>query len=138
MSCTIPLNLEQSCFLDRTCDSILALDNRIIFVASISKHGRVLETKTRENKSIEQLFEKDLEMLFMQKVLQNSMIKEFDSKLGLFQCMFVERDLMTEMLFPFRGGVFLVITKIQEYPKETARKISKLINDFFLFDEVKA
>ena len=55
------------------------------------------------------LDEKDLEMLFMQRTLQTTMITESDDKLGVFVCTITKREKFFEYTMKFGEEILLMI-----------------------------
>lgn len=132
-----PLTLERSQELADFCQSILSISKGIFFAGAINKHGRILESRLRDDWLLKNLDSKDLEMLFIQCSLQASMIKDYDIILGPARYALVERNSAVEFVFPFHLGIILVIAKPDVYPRKLAVKISKLVNEFDLLSEAK-
>ncbi len=135
--CAFLLTPERSQDVSDFCQSVLSLDRDIVFAGAINKNGRVIESKLRDDGIIKKFNSKELEMLFMQCSLRESMIKDFDTKLGSSKYTLVERDSVSELVFPFHLGIILVLMSPHIYPRKLARKISKLVNEFDLWTEAR-
>lgn len=73
----------------------------------------------------------------MQCCLCSSMMKDFDSKLGISKYTLIERDGVAEFVFPCHLGIILVITNPQINPKKLAKKISKLVYELDFWAEAQ-
>ena len=71
-------------------------------------------------------------MLYMQCMLQSSMNKEFEGKLGRLDYTLIRRESALNFIFPFSDGVIFVITDKTISIQEIGSKISKLIMEFEL------
>jgi hypothetical protein len=78
-----------------------------MLVAIINKRGRILEIQRREKFSC--LGDKELEMLFMQRTLQTTMIKESDDKLGVFAYTLTKRERFYEYTMQIDDWMLLMI-----------------------------
>ncbi|MGQ0771376.1 MAG: hypothetical protein ACT4NT_01190 [Nitrososphaerota archaeon] len=90
------------------CKKLIEFDSNIALVAIINKKGRILELQAKECLS-SQLDGKDLEMLFMQRTLQTTMIKESDAKFGIFNYTLTKREKYYEYTTQFEDGMMLVM-----------------------------
>lgn len=126
---TMLLNTRQSSELSELCETILSVDRCLLFVASVNNQGRITESKFRSDKFLSNLTEEELEMMFMQCVLQASMIKDFDGKLGPFKYSTIEREAITIFLFPFYDRIILLASEPNIHPRSLAGKISDIINN---------
>jgi hypothetical protein len=124
------LNFEQTRLLSKFCDGILLLDEHIVFVSVLSRHGRQLESKSKGDSAFMSLTRHELEHVYMQRMLQTQMIKDFDDKLGKFDAAIIEREFCVEGIFPFYDGMVLVVSSPNDNVKEVGKKITKSIKDF--------
>ncbi len=122
-----PLSFEQTKPFSKLCKDIISTDDKIAFVSIINKNGRLIESECGSSSTIENLSSNELEMLFMQRTLQTSMIRDLDDKLGKFNIALIHRESFTECVFTFYGGVILVILRSCDENNETIRKVSDLI-----------
>lgn len=104
----LPLKLEDAVRFSDFCKKLIEFDSNVALVAIINKKGRILELQVKEHFS-SQLDDKELEMLFMQRVLQTTMIKESDDKLGTFNYTLTKRKKFYEYTAEFGDGMILVI-----------------------------
>ncbi|HSA98746.1 MAG TPA: hypothetical protein VLF17_06675 [Candidatus Nitrosotenuis sp.] len=122
------ISFEQTKPFSRLCKDIISLDDKIALVSIINKNGRLVESEYGSNGIIESLSPNELEMLFMQRTLQTSMIRDLDDKLGKFSIALIQRESFTEYVFSFYGGVVLVILNSHAEKDEIIKKILKLLN----------
>ena len=132
-----PLTLERSKDVSYFCHSVLSLDRSIVFVGAINKNGRIFESSLRDDGLKTKLDAKDFEMQFMQHSLHASMMRDFDTKLGVTKFTVVEREKVSEFVFPFSLGIVLVLADPQTNPKKLAKKISKMVYELNLWLEAK-
>ena len=123
-------NLEQSLELTRLCQDILASNDRIYFGSTINKNGKYTESKFRNDRIIRNLTPQEIEMLYMQRTLQSSLIKEFDDVLGPLDLITIQRETLLEFIFPFSNGIVLVMADLDVVSRYLAKTISFLIRDF--------
>ncbi len=122
-----PLSFEQTKPFTRLCKDIISIDNKIAFVSIINKNGRLIESEYGSNDIIENLSSNELEMLFMQRTLQISMVQDLDDKLSRFRIALIQRESFTECIFSIYGGLILVILNSYTENNEIIKKISDLI-----------
>jgi len=103
-----PLSLEQSLEVSKLCQVIISLDPRIHVVSVVNKNGRILNTKLRNDSTTTNLTPQEIEMLYMQRVLQTSMSKELDAKLSELNYTISYRDFMSEIIFPLLNGIIFI------------------------------
>jgi hypothetical protein len=125
-----PLSLEQSLEISKLCQVMISLDPGIHAVTVVNKNGRILNSILRDDSTTKNLTPQESEMLFMQRVLQTSMNREFDTKLGLFHCTVSYRDKMIELIFPLLNGIIFVGADPKTPAQELIKNISKEINDY--------
>ena len=126
------LSFEQTKPFSKLCKDIISLDDKVALVSIINKKGRVIESECSENKIIENLSHNELEMLFMQRTLQTSMIQDLDDKLGKFNIAMIQRESFTEYVFSFYGGVILVILN-SHAENNIVNQVSELLNGIDAF-----
>lgn len=120
------LTLERSLEITKLCQDIFSYDH-VFFVAAINKNGRIIDSKFRNDRAFTNLSSQELEMYFMQRTLQMSLSREFDTKTFPLEYIVIERDPVVEFLFPFQNGVLIVLSKSEIIPRFLARKISFMI-----------
>ena len=125
-----PQNLERSLECNSFCKSIQEASKHVHLVSLINKSGRVIETKLRDDSLISSLDHKDFEMLFMQRTLQTSMIREHNDRLGMFNYTITIREPLSEIILPFYDGIILVIVDSNIKMKNFTQKLSKLVYEF--------
>lgn len=123
-----PLSFEQTKPFSQLCKDIISLDDKISLVSIINKNGRLIESECGPNNIIGNLSRNELEMLFMQRTLQTSMIRDLDDKLSRFNIALIQRESFTECVFSFYGGVILVILNSYAENNEIIKKVSELIS----------
>ena len=123
-------NLERNLELTRLCQDILASNDRIYFVSTINKNGKLTESKFRNERIIKNLTPQEIEMLYMQRTLQSSLNKEFDDVLGPLDFITIQRETLLEFVFPFSNGVVLVMADLDVVSRYLAKTILFLIRDF--------
>lgn len=127
MSMMNPLSFEQTKPFTKMCKDIISLDDKIAFVSILNKNGRLIESECCSDGMIKILSSSELQMLFIQRTLQTSMMKDLDNKLGKFNIAIIHRESFTECVFSFNEGVMLVILKSRTKTNETIKKISKFL-----------
>jgi hypothetical protein len=76
------LSFEQSKLVSKFCKDVLLLDDQVVFVSVISRHGRQIDSVSRGDSPFNDLTKHELEQVYMQRMLQTQMIKDFDDKLS--------------------------------------------------------
>ena len=123
-------NLKQNLELTRLCQDILASNDRIYFVSTINRNGKSTESKFRNDRIIKNMTLQETEMLYMQRVLQYSLNREFDDVLGPLDNITIQRETLLEFIFPFSEGIVLVMSDLDVISRYLAKTISFLIRDF--------
>ncbi|MCE9652752.1 MAG: hypothetical protein K8Q89_06835 [Nitrosarchaeum sp.] len=123
-------DLEHNLELTRLCQDILASNDRIYFVSTVNRNGKSTESKFRNDRIIKNMTLQEIEMLYMQRVLQSFLNKEFDDVLGSLDFITVQRETLLEFIFPFSDGIVLVIADLDVISRYLAKTISFLIRDF--------
>jgi hypothetical protein len=124
------LSFEQSKLVSKFCKDVLLLDDQVVFVSVISRHGRQIDSVSRGNSSFNDLTKHELEQVYMQRMLQTQMIKDFDDKLSKISVAILERESCIEGIFPFYDGVLLVVFNSHPQILDSVKKTSKSINEF--------
>ena len=132
-----PLSLEQSLEISKLCQAIISLNPGIHVVSVVNKNGRILNTKLRNESTTKNLTSQEIEMLCMQRVLQTSMNKELDAKLGSLNYTISYRDFMLELIFPLLNGIIFVGADSEIYIQKLIKKISEAINEYKFNSEHK-
>jgi hypothetical protein len=125
-----PLSLEQSLEISKLCEVIISLNPGIHVVSVVNKNGRILNTKLRNDSTTKNLTSQETEMLCMQRVLQMSMNKELDAKLGSLNYTISYRNFMLELIFPLLNGIIFVGADSEIYIQKLIKKISEAINNY--------
>lgn len=126
----LSFNLERNLALSRLCGDILTSNERIFFVSSLNRNGRVVEFKFRNDRLITKMSKSEAEMFFMQRTLQTSLCKEFDDLVGPLNYIAVNRETLLELIFPYAEGLILVICDLDVIPNYLAKKILFILRDF--------
>ncbi len=124
------LSFEQSKLVSKFCKDVLLLHDQVVFVSVISRHGRQIDSVARGNSSFNDLTGHELEQVFLQRMLQTQMIKDFDDKLSKLSVAILERESCIEGIFPFYDGVLLVVFNSHPQILDSVKKTSKSINEF--------
>ena len=86
-----PLSYETSLEISEFCTKVLRSNNQILLVSVANKNGRVIDSKFRDKNPISNLTEHELEMFYMQRILQMSLSNEFRNKIGQTNFIIIER-----------------------------------------------
>ncbi len=135
------LTVQHSMKIINLCQNIISTYKRIFAAVAINKFGRVIEINVQNNKgvtTIEDLTQKEQEILYMQYMLQRSMLGDFDNKFGASKYMLVEREKLLEFVFPFCKGIILVLCKVNINTRVLSGKLSRIINEFALESEAES
>jgi hypothetical protein len=127
-----PLSLDRSLNVTKVCNEIISIISGIYFVSVINKNGRMIYTKQSSDNNTKNLTQEELEMLYMQRVLQTCMNKEFDKKLGLLHYTISGRDAMLEFIFPFDTEIIFIATNNDISIQHTVKQILELCRGFEL------
>ncbi|WP_299293459.1 hypothetical protein [Nitrosopumilus sp.] len=122
-------NYDRSVAVSRLCMDILASNERVYFVSSLNKNGRVTEAQFRDDRIISKMSKQESEMLFMQRTLQTSLGKEFDDLIGPLDSITLQRETVFEFLFPYSDGILFVISDLEIIPSYFTKKISFMLRD---------
>ena len=125
-----PLTLERSMEVGRMCQDILSREGLVHCVTVLSRNGRVIESRFRDDSTVKGLARGDLEVLHMQRVLQDAMSRELDSRLGRLHFTVQYREGLVEIAVPFYGGLVLVLCKTGLRLPEDAERISGAVRMF--------
>jgi hypothetical protein len=123
--------------MSKLCQVIISLNPGIHFVSVVNKNGRIIDTKLRNDSTTRNLTAEEIEMLVMQRVLQTSMNKELDEKLGSLNYTISCRASMLEVIFPFFNGIIFIGTESEIYIQKLIKKILEAINDYKFNSEHK-
>lgn len=123
------LSFEQIKLISEFCRTVLSENSHVLFVCAINKNGRVIDMEKKDNSVLLSLSKHESEIVFMQRILQASMMKDLDDKLGKLRFASIEREYFTECLFPFNDGAILVFfdsSDIREYAVVVLSHIKQL------------
>ena len=123
-------NLERNLAISRLCEEILISNDHIYFVSSVTKSGKVIESKFRNDRIIKNMSKEEYAMFFLQKTLQTSLSMEFNSLIGPLDFITVQRENLLELIFPYSAGNILVVCDLDVIPRYLAKKISFVLRDF--------
>lgn len=118
------LNFEQIRRVSDFCKTILAQDEHVLFICAINKNGRIIDMEKRNDCILSILSKHESEIVFMQRILQVSMMRDLDDKLGKLSIAILERQYFTECLIPFYDGTVLAFFDKSDV-RESAKKISE-------------
>lgn len=124
------LTFEQTRLVSIFCDGMVSLDDNIVYVSVVSRHGRPIESKSKGDSAFRMLTKHELDQVHIQRMLQTQMTKDFDDKLGKFEVTTIEREQYTEYIFPFYDGILFVVFSSRDNLHDVAKKISQSIKDF--------
>ncbi|HXW01793.1 MAG TPA: hypothetical protein VD828_00270 [Candidatus Nitrosotenuis sp.] len=124
------LSFEQTKIVSKFCRDVLLLDDQTVFVSVISRHGRQIDSAIRGASLFSDLPKHELEQVYLQRMLQTQMIKDFDDKLSKLSVAIIEREFYIEGIFPFYDGMLLVVFNSHTQILESIKKISKSISEF--------
>jgi hypothetical protein len=124
------LSFEQTKIISKFCKDVLLLDDHMVFVSVISRHGRQIDSVAKENSPFNDLLKHELEQVYLQRMLQTQMVKDFDDKLSKLSAAMIQREFCIEGIFPFYDGMLLAVFDSHAQILESIKKISKSINEF--------
>lgn len=125
------LSFEQIKIISDFCKSVIAQDEHVLFICAINKNGRIIDMEKRDDSVLSALSKHESEIVFMQRILQVSMIRDLDEKLGKLSIAILERQYFTECLIPFYDGAILAFFDSQDI-RESAKKISQQVQSLDL------
>jgi len=131
----LPLSLEQSLHVSKLCKNMLLVDKSIICISVVNKRGRIIESEFRAGGLLWDLSDMELEMLYMQRALQTSMIKELDGKHGCWNCTVTERDFVTEVLLPFCDGLIFVMLESGPVSRDLVAKLRRTVEEHLILSK---
>jgi len=111
-------------------NEIISIISGIHFVSIIDKNGRMIYTKLSDDSNSKNLTQQELEMLYMQRVLQTCMNKELDKKWGSLSYTISGRDSMLEFIFPVNNEIIFIATNNDLCIKDTVKQILELSRGF--------
>lgn|GEM_PF-6151516 len=123
-----PLKLDDALRYSDLCCRLVEFHANIVLAAIINKKGRVTEVQRKEEFTC--LDQKDLEMLFMQRALQTTMIKESDGKLGSFTYTLTKREKFFEYTMQIDEGMMMLILCSASSCSEIISVIEKIDQSF--------
>lgn len=128
----MPVTADQALEISYLCKSIMSIDKRIICVSVVSNRGKIIDSEFRTN--MFNLSAVELEMLYMQRTLQSSMIREFDCRLGRWGYTVTDRDFITEIIIPLDDGTIFVAVESSIKTHELVPKLQEIIETCFDVD----
>ena len=126
-------NNEFKIFLKKSelCKAVCLMNKDIRFVAVINKNGRFTENESKDDSL---LSEKELEMISMQRLLQTSMIQEFDKKLSPFNQTIAIREHAIEFVCPLNGELLFILSNKNVDIKQMSADLLSLVDNFNMKD----
>lgn len=103
------LSFEQIKMVSQFCKDVISDNPNVVFICAINKNGRIIDMEKKNDSILSLLSKHESEILFMQRILQISMMRDLDEKLGKLGMAIMEREYFTECLFPFHDGAVLVL-----------------------------
>jgi hypothetical protein len=125
----VPQSLEQSLSVRKVCNRIIELIPGVHFVSVINKNGKMIDTKLSNDSNSKNLTQHELEMLYMQRVLQTCMNKELEKKLGSLCYTVSGRDSMLEFIFPIKSEIIFIAAKNDLSIQDTIKQISEICKE---------
>lgn len=125
-------SLERSLNVAKVCNEIISITSGIHFVSVINKNGRMIHTKLSDDSNSKNLTQQELEMLYMQRVLQTCMNKELDKKLSSLDYTISGRDSMLEFIFPVNNEIIFIATNNDLCIQDTVKQVLELCRKFEL------
>lgn len=117
------LSFDQIKMVSEFCKNILLQNENAILACAINKNGRIIDMEKRNDSILETLSKHESEIVFMQRILQVSMMRDLDEKLGKLSLAIIERESYSECLIPFYDGTILVFFNSSEI-REPAKRIA--------------
>lgn len=125
------LSFEQIKIISGFCKSVIAQDEHVLFICAINKNGRIIDMEKRDDYILSALSKHESEIVFMQRILQVSMMRDLDEKLGKLNIAILERQYFTECLIPFYDGAVLAFFDSRDI-RESAKKILQQVQSLNL------
>ncbi len=125
------LSFEQIQIISGFCKNVIAQDEHVLFICAINKNGRIIDMEKRDDSVLSALSKHESEIIFMQRILQVSMIRDLDEKLGKLSIAILERQYFTECLIPFYDGAVLAFFDSQDI-RESAKRILQQVQSLDL------
>lgn len=122
------LTSQQYVVLDKLCESILNVSEKICFTAVINERGRTLQSKDRMG-IISCMTSTKQDMFFMEYSLRQNMRKEFDDDFGSVRYTYAEREKEVLFTFPLDDHLVIVACRSGINPVSFSRKIISLIGE---------
>lgn len=125
------LSFEQIRLVSEFCKDIIAQNEDVLFVCAINKNGRIIDMEKQDSTVLSTLTKHESEIIFMQRILQVSMMRDLDEKLGKLNFAILEREYYAECLIPFYDGAILAFFDSHDI-RETAKQILRQIQSLDL------
>lgn len=122
------LTSQQYVVLDKLCELILNVSEKICFTAVINERGRTLQSKDRMG-IIGCMTSTKQDMFFMEYSLRQNMRKEFDDNFGSVRYTYAEREKEVLFSFPLDDHLVIVACRSGINPVSFSRKIISLIDE---------
>lgn len=122
------LSVEQIGVVSEFCKAVISQNYNVVFVCAINKNGRIIDMERKDNPELFSLTKHESEIVFMQRILQISMMRDLDEKLGRLSFAIMERDQFTECLFPFHDGAVIVFFDTTDVREHAAKIVSEIQN----------
>lgn len=122
------LTSQQYVVLDKLCESILNVSEKICFTAVINEKGRTLRSKDRMG-IIGCMTSPKQDMFFMEYSLRQNMRKEFDDDFGSVRYTYAEREKEVLFTFPLDDHLVIIACRSGVNPVSFSRKIISIIDE---------
>ena len=123
------LTSQQYVVLNKLCESILGVSEKICFTAVINERGRTLQSKDRMG-IIGCMESTKQDMFFMEYSLRQNMKKEFDGDFGPVRYTYAEREKEVLFSFPLDDHLVVVACRTGVDPVSFSQKIISLIDEY--------
>lgn len=119
------LTLEKTTMYDSICTNLLE-DKQIQLAFFVNNKGRIV---AGHPKKIPDEFEdeRNFEVFLMEIALEFSMKREFDSKLGLVEYVFLKRKCVNITSIPVQDDVLVIVSRSHIQPQEIVKKCTSLL-----------
>jgi hypothetical protein len=120
------LSLEQTKIVSSFCATVISENEHVLSVYAINKNGRIIDVAKRNDSILSTLSKHESEIAFMQRILQISMMRDLDDKLGELSFATIHRQNFTECLFPFHDAAILVLFDTADIKDSVARILVRI------------
>ncbi len=97
----------------------------------------MIYTKQSDDSNSKNLTQQELEMLYIQRVLQTCMNKELDKKLGSLDYTISGRDSMLEFIFPVNNEIIFITANNDLSIQDIVKQVLELCREFNLITKME-